>query len=493
MSHVGTDEEYTLVAEKSTRSDCTSILEWIKHIDTPATSPSTSQYSLCFQLCPARSAVYKYKRRRDSDSLPSEFLGDKRSSNKRRKVSQSTSASMTQSNSPSSKYTPNLSGQPKTPTNRSTSSKSVAGFKDLKDAETVGQMMTEKHLMHNDRVAFNRYPLFKDKIMSIVGVNRDSPMRPESHKKFEEYLDCYERSNEATFLRKIFPLLMKDGYHLKRETDFGDVERQLFGKREYLEYRDFLMEEGIVESVDPEFLKTLVPNSCNKDSEIEIAKLLAKVAGMTNPKPDFTFGIRKENFPSLEDAIMPDYIAALLGIVPSMNHAFLIIEGKPDTGSQAEAENQAQRGGATIVHAERKLHELIGDPVNIQGPDEDCFIFSVTLTPKIAEIWVNWYEGKGPKEPGFFHMNRIASLALNDEDSRTAIRSKLHNIMEWGGISSARFNKKLQLRQSIHACVRNEHATKKAAAAYMSADGKASGFPQKKQKTVGSMVQEIEK
>ena len=90
-------------------------------------------------------------------------------------------------------------------------------------------------------------------------------------------------------------------------------------------------------------------------------------------------------------------------------------------------------------------------------------------------------------------MNRIASLTLNDEDSRATIRSKLHNIMEWGGISSARFNKKLQLRQSIHDCMHNERASKEAAPAYTSDGSKASGFPQKKQMITGSMNQEIAK
>lgn len=392
---------------------------------------------------------------------------------------------------PSSKSAPTSSAEPYTPANNNTPSKSVAGLKDLKNADTVGLMMQTKHLMHNDRVAFNRYPLFKDKVLSIVGANRESPMRPESHKKFEEYLDCYERSNEATFLRKIFPLLMKDGYHLKPEREFRDEERQLFEKRECLAYRDFLMEEGIVDTADREFLETLVPSSCNKDSEIEIAKLLAKVAGMTNPKPDYTFGVRREKFPPLDDDTMPEYIAALLGIAPGMNHAFLIIEGKPDTGSQAEAENQARRGGATLVHAERKLRELVEEPIDIEGPDEESFMFSVTFTPKMAEFWVHWYEGKGPKQPGFFHMNRIASLTLNEEVHRETIRRKLHNIMEWGGMSSARFDLKLQLHYSIHAFVRNGHASREAAAAYTSAAKKANGSPRKRQKIAGSMNQEI--
>ena len=84
-------------------------------------------------------------------------------------------------------------------------------------------------------------------------------MRPGSHKKFEAYLDCYARYNKATFLRKMWLLLMKDGLHLRDEGFFTDAEKQQLGQGEYLAYRDFLMDEGIVETADREFLRTLVP------------------------------------------------------------------------------------------------------------------------------------------------------------------------------------------------------------------------------------------
>lgn len=385
---------------------------------------------------------------------------------------------------PSSRTSTISSSDPHTPANNTSPSKSVAGLKELKNADTVGQMMTLNHLMHNDRAAFDSYPDFKEKVKRIVLAKRDSTMKLGSHRKFEVYLDCYERMNEATFLRKIFPLLMKDGYHLVKERDdFTDAEKKQL-KQEQMIYRDFLMEEGIVETTDREFLKTLVPSSCNQDSEIAIAKLLAKSTGMTNPRPDFTFGVKRDRFPPLHNVPLPEGIAALLGIAPGMHHAFLIVEGKPDAGSHAEAENQARRGGATLVHAERILRDILGEVADTAGPDEKCFVYSATLTPKVVEVWVHWYEGPNP---GYYHMNRIASHTLNEEKNREDIRMELHNIMEWGG--STRFTEKKDLHDSIHTYVRREHKKRLTEAAQKAADKtaekatkKIKGSPQKKRR-----------
>ena len=150
--------------------------------------------------------------------------------------------------------TPSSSGEPHTPAAKSTLLKSVEALKDLKNADTLGELMSDNGLTFYDKAAFNRYPRFKDKIFDIIRQERGSVMRPGSHKKFEAYLDCYARYNEATLLRKMFPLLMKDGLHLREGGNFTDAEKQQFGQSEYLAYRDFLMDEGIVETADREFL-----------------------------------------------------------------------------------------------------------------------------------------------------------------------------------------------------------------------------------------------
>ena len=395
---------------------------------------------------------------------------------------------MSPPSTPLSKMTPSSSGEPHTPAAKSTLLKSVEALKDLKNADTLGELMSDNGLIFNDKAAFNRYPRFKDKIFDIIRQERGSVMRPGSHKKFEAYLDCYARYNEATFLRKMFPLLMKDGLHLREEGHFTDAEKQQFRQAEYLAYRDFLMDEGIVETADREFLRTMVPSSCNSDCELYMAKVLAKAANMTNPKPDYTFGIKRDQFPRECESMVPEYITALLNIAPGTRHAFLIVEGKPYDGVKAEAENQARRGGATLVHAERTLRGLVEDVADIEGPDEKSFVFSVVMDPDIVEFWVHWYEGKGPEPAGKFHMNRLASRNLVEEEHREDIRRKMHNVMEWGGIHGHRYRDLKALHESIHAFAREKHQMT-IATAHAKAGSRS---PRKRRRTESSSGQEEE-
>lgn len=396
---------------------------------------------------------------------------------------------MSPPSTPLSKITPTTSGEPHTPAAKGAILKSVEALKDLKNADTLGELISDNGLMFDDKAAFNKYTRFKDKIFDIIRPDRDSVIRPGSHKKFEAYLDCYARYNEATFLRKMFPLLMKDGLHLRETGLVMDTEKQqLLGQSEYLEYRDFLIDEGIVETADREFLRTLVPSSCNRDCEIYMAKVLAKAANMTNPRPDYTFGIKRDQFPRESEAMVPEYITALLNIAPGTRHAFLIVEGNPYDGVKAEAENQARRGGATLVHAERILRSLVEDVVDFEGPDEKSFVFSVIMDPDIVEFWVHWYEGKGPGQLGKFHMNRLASRNLVEEDHREDIRHKMHNIMEWGGIYSHRYQDMRVLHESIHAFAREKHQVT-LATAYAKANDRS---PRKRRRTESSSGQEEE-
>ena len=88
-----------------------------------------------------------------------------------------------------------------------------------------------------------------------------------------------------------------------------------------------------------------------------ITKHLEKDKGMTNPRPDMTFGLECE-----EDSFttsIPQHILDLLWIAPGIHHPFLILEGRSNSGSSATAENQARRGGAILVKASRALWAII--------------------------------------------------------------------------------------------------------------------------------------
>lgn len=189
---------------------------------------------------------------------------------------------------------------------------------------------------------------------------------------------------------------------------------------------------------------TYLPNEFAKDPTLEedMIKALAKDEDMKNPRPDLTFGLQRDKFPL--DMPIPDHILDLLEIVPGMHHAFLLLEGKSPAGSLANAENQACRGGATLVKALRTLRALLENDTShaseeiIQGatapegatptkPDYKSFVFSATMNPAVFNIYVNWFD-EGSK---YYHKDLVESYALKNSKGPGEIREGLHNIIEW--------------------------------------------------------------
>ena len=107
--------------------------------------------------------------------------------------------------------------------------------------------MSLRGLMLNDD-AFEEATEFKDLIMGIVSAERGSAMKTASVKRFRASVKQYEWSNEATFLHHIIPILHGFGYHVK--VDPGE-EKNL--EKEKSEWRDFLVDEGVVYHLDKDF------------------------------------------------------------------------------------------------------------------------------------------------------------------------------------------------------------------------------------------------
>ena len=165
----------------------------------------------------------------------------------------------------------------------------------------------------------------------------------------------------------------------------------------------------------------------------------------------------------------------MLEIVPDVRHAFLIIEGKSHAGSSVVAENQARRGGATLVKAARKLRAILqegstsssnddapeleeyeapGSPGTSVAqlkqkraikPDLNTFVFSVTISPLHFTVWVHWYD-EGNQ---LYHMNLVDSFAVRGAKGPNPIRWAMHNIVQWG--ANDRANQHFQLIHDIEA------------------------------------------
>lgn len=443
----------TIITNSTDPPTSTSILDWISHIPSPEQTPTTPQTS------PDTPTHRCQKRRRYSNSLPSDFLGDRRLLRKRRRALQEMEHNI---GAQVQGYPQVVTPQAGTGTTSSgvrnasnvSPSKVAALAKQRKNAYNVGQAM-QKHGMVKQSEAFYDFPQFVDKVTSIIKPERSSHMLPESARKFQKYLEVFEHMNENTFLHIMFPLLMKDGYQLvKDRADFTDKEKDIL-KNSGSIYRDFVMDEGIMTMIDNLFLTTLIP-SIHSDPkfEMEMAKALQKIANVAQatPKPDFVFGLRPSKVTILADVLLPENIEALLGIAPGMYDPHLIVEGKAESGSAAEAENQARRGGATVVHANRMLRATVGDLLDIDGPDFDSFVFSITMSPNLFEVWVHWYQG--PECSQVYHMNRVSTLPLYGYENLDAIRRVLHNVQEWS--IDDRFHQRQPLFQRIRDYARRE-------------------------------------
>lgn len=214
--------------------------------------------------------------------------------------------------------------------------------------------------------------------------------------------------------------------------------------------------------VNSEFAGNFLPFHKRGAELDQVIEAMKKEDGMTNPKPARTFSVARNKCHFPRGVRIPDEISRCLEIVPTTYHPFFVIEGSSYEGSELAAENQACRGGAALVHAARIIRHLLGEP-DVEGADERTFVFSLTLSPSLVNIWVHWAEVQSGIT--VFHMTKLHGKVLDDGEHFAQIRRATCNILEWG--CEAQVEGLHSLHQRII-----EYATKKKAEA-----------PRKKQKT----------
>ena len=324
-------------------------------------------------------------------------------------------------------------------------------------------------MVQNEPGSLERYSEFAKHVRHIISRKRESTVNPESAKKFRQVHQYLERANEDTLLQNILPLIIKPSRTVRSRVRSANLEfderaavhqeeqeqentqeqdgmnetmREVAGVRpngaqgselcELQEEPEYVVssfwEDGLLAKMNSEFRKSFLP----RHNDEELTKAMAKVDGMTNPRPDYTYGIRIDLSRVPDGVSVSWYTNYLLEIVPILHHPFFIIEGKSDSGSQAEAENQVCRGGATLVNAARQLFERIGMPdESATGPDQRTFVYSATLSPGLMDIWVHWAELRVTGGP-LFHMHVIESVSLKSPGAVGKLRRITHNILDWG-------------------------------------------------------------
>ena len=211
----------------------------------------------------------------------------------------------------------------------------------------------------------------------------------------------------------------------------------------------FFDDDGALVNINRQFNRDVLPTWLKAEDQAQLRQMLAKEPGMTAPKPDYTYGIRESQYPDILSQKFGTHTRALMEVAPEMVHPYFIIEGKT-TKDLADAENQAIRGGATLVRARRLLNAKAGVG-DVAGPDPMSFVYSMTMDTNIARIWLNWCEilpkqkreeyvndDGHPKDEGdlyeTYHMNPLYTALLDSEEMLKELRRKLNNIIDWGCI-----------------------------------------------------------
>lgn len=313
-------------------------------------------------------------------------------------------------------------------------------------------------------------------------------MKPTSVQRFVDRHAYIQKLNEDSILVNLIPLMIKDRYLQKLDPESEEYQTLMAEKvaketgpnkeggedddEDVLVSREWFY-DGITFTFNNEFRRTLLPNGYDNDPDFEpmLSKALSKGDGMKNPKPDYCYGIRMDKLDSSQppDLILSNDIAYLTQVAPGMDHAFLIIEGKSNKGSVDEAENQAQRGGATLVNAGRELLGLTCNKADLaaEGADIRTFVFSATMTPQCMNIYVHWAEvihtpraqaqtqSQAQTPHIIFHMTFLRGFHLRDKQNLPQLRAILHNILEWG--CSDRLAELQTLRRDLYDYQRNEN------------------------------------
>ena len=274
-------------------------------------------------------------------------------------------------------------------------------------------------MWYDDEEAFDRCPNLKEKINEIITNAPRSEMADSSAKKVLAAVKKNYTQNEKTIFRKIQPLIVKLARKVA-EQENGEVGGGIeIAKREY-------EEDDLQVIEDCNFTKRLLPlpDSVTNDKDM----------GLTEPKPDFTYGITEPKRIPDAEVHVPKQLLAYLGVAPHMRYPFYVEEYKSAEEGIVTAEHQAMRDGAVLVRARMELNRVLKPAgwVPPVGADMDSFVFSCAWTPDIAKIFVNWYE-RFPNGKEVFHMTKVgSSYRMDHRDDIKQMRHDVHNIFDWG-------------------------------------------------------------
>ena len=266
-------------------------------------------------------------------------------------------------------------------------------------------------------------------------------MRDESVRKIQQQRKENATCNESTILDPNMDLVIKtqrtviEEHSRKRDAD-QMLQEQVEDCLESLAKDLDFSEKGLKHRRDSLYLSSLLPGQTDKTNAL----------GLTNPKPDRTYGFKIPLYPTPGKgyALASPEIEAMMQVCPGIRNPFFAIERKGPEGSIEEAENQAMRAGATLVNARRQLNAKAAAakatragtpsapaPLITNVADLDSIAFTVSWTPRFAELHVHWHEtvaGGGE----IWHMTPVDSYVLDRNVELKKFRKAAGDVLQWG-------------------------------------------------------------
>lgn len=261
---------------------------------------------------------------------------------------------------------------------------------------------------------------FKEKVFQIFEKERPSRMEEASYKRISQYMKKHATDNEDSYFEGLVDPVLKSERTVA--TKKRDAEGEILFVCKSFEEDDMIRKRNVP------FLKGLLPGKMDKRTENKL--------GLTDPKPDYTFGIRRNDRP-LPGTAPNDQVETIIGVAPGMIHPFFVIESKGCEAPIDLARNQAIRAGATIVNARMHLNAIAEDEgqEKLKGADLDAIAFSCTWDVTVSELWIHWHETLDDGK-GLFHMNRLGQYLTGNQEHLTQFRHDVHNILDWGVLTN---------------------------------------------------------
>lgn len=150
---------------------------------------------------------------------------------------------------------------------------------------------------------------------------------------------------------------------------------------------------------------------------------------LTTPKPDLSYGFSIDSF-SVDEAEIIGQYADLFCVCPKLASTFFILECKAYSQSIENAEVQVSRGAAALLCAQRQLDILTGALQDEDGVDQRSRVFSMTISPQVARLNVNWIVNSNGTLWYYLHQVRI--YQLGDLDEIKQLRRDIWSVIDWG-------------------------------------------------------------